>query len=369
MIGQRAGLASLFLLACAGLAGCANDDPAAIADLEGLDEGWNVIDGGDATACSDGSDYRFLARPGASDKLLLYFQGGGACWTGATCDPDLEPTYSVNLDALAPERAHGIFAFDEPANPFADYSVVVAPYCTGDVHLGDRVAVYEAPAMQGHASHEVTVNHNGMVNATAVLEWTFERFFEPSTVFVTGSSAGSVPSPYFAMLAAERYPDARIAQLGDASSGYRRELMTATPEVEWGTLDVLAALPEFAGLEPGELAFQDFYNVAAARHPRIRFAAFDHAEDGVQKQFLALAGHRTNSLLDVILANQADIRASVANFRSFIAGGDMHTILLRPEFYTQHVDGTAVRDWVADLAGHRPVQDRRCRDCAAGEFR
>jgi hypothetical protein len=356
----RAGVGLAVLLAAAGVQfGCSGGD-AAVADLAELDPGWNTLVPGGDTVCSDGSDYRFFARPGAGDKLLVYFQGGGACWDGATCDRDREQSpYAANLAGLDPARAHGIFAFDEPLNPFADYSVVFAPYCSGDVHLGDRVASYTAPAYPGHAAHVVTVQHKGMVNAEAVLDWTEDHFFRPQSLFVAGSSAGSIPSPYYAMRLAETYPDAAVAQLGDASSGYRRGGADVTPEVAWGALERLRDMPEFANLAPGEMSFQLLYVAAARQTPRVQFAAFDHAEDSVQKDFLRLAGAPAGSLLPLILENQAEIRRAVPGFRSFIAAGAVHTILLRPEFYSLEADGTRIVDWVSSLAAQREVADVR----------
>lgn len=350
------------------LGGCSGGDGSR-ADLADLDEGWNLIEAGGDTVCSDGSPYRFLARPGAADKLLVYFQGGGSCWDGLTCDTDLEPVpYTVNLDELDPARAHGIFAFDLAENPFREHSVVVAPYCSADVHIGDRVATYQAPNVPGHEAHAVEIQHRGFVNSQAVLDWTFERFERPESIFVAGSSAGSIPSPFYAMRIAEQYPDARVQQLGDGSSGYRRDGMAVTPEASWGTLERLRFLPEFADLQVGDMSFELLYIAAANRTPQVRFAAFDHAEDAVQRDFLELAGIQRDSLLPRIAANQADIRASVPGFKSYIAGGDIHTILLRPQFYTQHVDGVRVRDWVAALAEHAAVDDVRCEECASGEF-
>lgn len=350
------------------LTACGGGAPEPVALLDDLDAGWNVIEPGGDTTCSDGSPYRFFVRPGQPERLLVYFEGGGACWNGMSCDADLEPTYTINTDRADPGRANGIFDFANPENPFAEYSAVFAPYCTGDVHLGNRVTTYEAPAVEGHDSHEVTVRHNGLTNASAVLDFVYSRFLAPSEVFVTGSSAGSLPSPYFAMLVAEHYESAAIAQLGDGSGGYRREVLAAMPEEAWGTLDELRHLPEFADMAVGEFTFESLYVAAAERHPEVTFAAFDHAEDAVQKQFLALGGHRTASLLDLILANQNDIRSEAANFRSYIADGDIHTILQRPEFYTQHVDGVRIRDWVAALAAREPVEDVQCEPCEAPEF-
>jgi hypothetical protein len=265
------------------------------------------------------------------------------------------------------ERYRGIFEFGNAENPFADYSFVVAPYCTGDVHLGDNVSTYDGPATADHEAHTLTVHHRGIVNAQTVLDWTYAHF-DPSDVFVTGSSAGAIPSPYYAWLIADEYPEARIAQLGDGAGGYRRSGDATMSRMEqWGTMKHLGQYPEFADMPLEAFAYEDLYVAAAKRHPRITFAEYDAAEDAVQKRFLAMAGSETETLLDLLRANHADIRAEADNFRSYVAGGDSHTILARPEFYTFHVNGRRIRDWVADLADYRTVEDVACDRCREAE--
>lgn len=360
---------ALVLAACGGQDAAPETEisPPPVADLAGLAAGWNAIEPVGETVCSDGTPYKFFVRPGDPERLVVYFQGGGGCWTGATCDPDLDPTYNVHLGDLETVRASGIFDFQHPENPFAEHSVVFAPYCTGDVHIGDRVATYEAPERDEHPAHPVTVNHKGFANASAVLGWTFDHFFRPRSIFVTGSSAGSIPSPYYAMLLADHYPEARIAQLGDGAGGYRRSQGANPPATAWGTMTVLANLPYFASMAHEDFNYERLYIAAAERHPNLALAAYDAAEDRVQKRFLAISGNETESLLELIEANQNDIRAKAPNYRSFIAGGDSHTILLRPEFYTYHVGGRRVRDWVAALAAGEPVEDVRCTDCSVAQ--
>ena len=51
-------------------------------------------------------------------------------------------------------------------------------------------------------------------------------------------------------------------------------------------------------------------------------------------------------LIELLEANFTDINAAIDNFRSYTAGGEVHTILRRPEFYTYQVDGLRFRDWV-----------------------
>ena len=77
------------LLAWCAVPASAQDPPRAnAAALPGLSElrtGWNVLRPGGETKCAKGGEYAFSVRPGASDKLLVWFEGGGACWRGEQC--------------------------------------------------------------------------------------------------------------------------------------------------------------------------------------------------------------------------------------------------------------------------------------------
>jgi hypothetical protein len=47
---------------------------------------------------TDGSIYRFFVRPGDPDKLMIYLQGGGGCWSRETCDPQMKATYTIRIE-------------------------------------------------------------------------------------------------------------------------------------------------------------------------------------------------------------------------------------------------------------------------------
>ena len=93
------------------------------------------------------------------DKVLVYLQDGGVCFSAETCAPD-RGLYNTTVDE-GPIGAGGIFDLTDERNPFADYSIVYVPYCTGDAHLGNITTEY-APGL--------TVHHNGYVNGTAALD-------------------------------------------------------------------------------------------------------------------------------------------------------------------------------------------------------
>lgn len=62
-----------------------------------------------------------------SDKLLLFLEQGGACVPGACA--------SVHDDSAGDE---GAFDRRSMNNPFRAWNFVYVPYCTGDLHAGDR---------------------------------------------------------------------------------------------------------------------------------------------------------------------------------------------------------------------------------------
>lgn len=337
--------------------------PAVLADFSDLTPGWNTLLPGGDTQCSDGSEYKFFVKQGDPQKLMFYLEGGGACWDGANCDTDLRPSYQVNLANTDPSRAHGILAFDQMTNPFADYTVVYAPYCSGDVHLGDSEQHHDAPALEGHASHPVHVRHRGWANGQAAMAWTFAHVFAPEQIFVTGSSAGSIPSPFYAVKLAEQYPAAAVTQLGDASGGYRG-FANFNPYDIWHTDRVVADLSHISTIPADQFSFHHLYIAAVQENPNIRFASYDNAEDDVQKQFLALGGMPVDSLKPLLEQNLAEISTAIPGFRYYVAGGAMHTILLRPDVYTYEVNGTKFVDWLAGLAAGAPLYNVMCDDCS-----
>ncbi len=218
-----------------------------------LDPGWNAFTPGGDTTCSDGSEYKFFARSGNPEKLMVYLQGGGACWSRETCDENISPSYNIRIGGFQPDRYRGIFEFDNPDNPFADYSVVFAPYCTGDVHLGASDTVYDPVASDGAP---LTIHHQGFRNVQSVLDFAYRQFLEPKEIFVTGSSAGAMPSPYYAVQLATHYPHARVSQLGDGAGGYRRSATGTRPHEAWGTLAVLTQHPAWAKEETDSFNYE-----------------------------------------------------------------------------------------------------------------
>lgn len=325
-----------------------------------LESGWNTILPGGDTICAYGTEYSFHVHPADSDNLLIFFNGGGACWFGQICDP-AGPTF-VPFTNDVPQPT-GIFDLENEANPFWDYNMVFISYCTGDVHLGNNVVDYDVPATEDTEAAAFTVFHNGYVNAMTVLDWVFENVEAPENIFVTGSSAGAIASPFYAGIVAEQYPDSTVTQLGDGAGGYRIPQNTELINTVWNTPSILPDWEEYADITAENQTFEAYYVATGTRFPEMAMAQYNTANDETQYLFLGLNGITDVPLLNLLEANFEDIRTNIDSFYTYTAGGSLHTILRFPEFYTYVVDDVPVSDWVGALADGEAAGDVQCMDC------
>ena len=88
--------------------------------------GWErVVPGGDCH-CADGSEFAFWERRADPTKVVLFLDGGGACYDGGpTCaftglSAGGEANYDWSIYGEDPARDGGIFDFARADNPFLD---------------------------------------------------------------------------------------------------------------------------------------------------------------------------------------------------------------------------------------------------------
>ncbi|MGH9242755.1 MAG: pectin acetylesterase-family hydrolase [Acidimicrobiales bacterium] len=321
----------------------------------GVDAGWDqVVPGGDCQ-CSDGSEFSFWVREADPSKLVLFLDGGGACFSAETCAPD-RGLYTTAI--IEGPNGEGVFDFADERNPFADYSVVYVPYCTGDVHLGDATTEY---------GPDVRIQHKGLVNGTAALDHLVAGFPDATEVVVMGESAGSVAAPVYAGFVSDRLPDATVAVVANGSGSYPDlpELNRMLVEA-WGPAAVIPPWPETAGLTAEQWSIPGLFVLAGRHDPEIVFARVDYAYDERQAVWYPLVGIPVGDLLERLAANETQIEAAGVNLYSYIAAGDDHAVLSDGLFYTEEVSGQPLVDWVAGVVAGDPVVDVRCTDCEGG---
>lgn len=133
--------------------------------------------------CGDGSAYHAYFKGRDPEKLLVFLEGGGACWNLETCFGPIPYTHLYNQ--RAPERHEINLASDKTQQSFRDYSVLYVPYCTGDIFAGHHEEKYASKS----------VHHVGRSNISRVIE-AFEgsaQLFSRARDFTLyGESAGAL---------------------------------------------------------------------------------------------------------------------------------------------------------------------------------
>ena len=155
---------------------------------------------GEGPICISGEPYSVFTREGDPKKVLIFLQGGGACWQGFySCSRSAQgqappPNGIPDLG----DRFPGVFDSDNPDNVFADYSVVYMPYCDGSAFGGDNQVVDTDPGWLATNNGSSDRFHRGVRNVSAGMDVAADTFPNAKTVTVMGHSAGGVGVAAFA---------------------------------------------------------------------------------------------------------------------------------------------------------------------------
>ncbi|HKE17216.1 MAG TPA: pectin acetylesterase-family hydrolase [Kofleriaceae bacterium] len=338
--------------------------PAGLPGLDDLADGWNELAPGGDTICSRGTDYAYWVRKGSVNKVVIDFIGGGACWDATTCafaDSLFEETVDSVRDQIDSGEAHGFYDDQNEANPFKDWYHVIIPYCTGDVHWGDAVAVYS----EGQPD-EVTINHKGAVNSRAVLGWVYDNFDTPEQVMVTGCSAGAYGAALWSAYVMQQYPDSQVFQFGDSGAGIITDSFFQDSFPSW---NAQAAFPTFIPeLDPGQndildSHLPDLYAGIANFFPDRWMSQYNTIRDENQYFFYqAMGGGALEEWTQGMLDSVSEIESRAPNFSAFIAPGEQHCILPYDNFYTVESNGVTLIDWLNEMLTTGGVASTKCQD-------
>ena len=311
--------------------------------------------------CMNGSPYEFFVKRGSVNKLLVYYQGGGACWDSLTCSVPVCDT-SVN-DGDNPAHATTGFADQsDPRNPFRDWNVVFVSYCSCDVHFGD--------AAQDYPPH---VEHRGYDNSRIVEKWAREHFVNPDQVFVTGSSAGAYGAWFNAPLHEMVWPASQFQVLADAGNGVITKDFLQNEFSHWdfeknipSTIPgVLESITEGTGIVGYTEAVTSFF-------PETRWAHYATAFDGGsggQTGFYNIMLNDNNPLAaltwwngscafnSAMRAQAQEISTAVpSNYRYYIGTGSRHTMWGSDKVYNDTTGGVPLLvDWVNGMLDGTPA--------------
>jgi hypothetical protein len=268
----------------------------------------DVVDGGNTypwvrvelpgTVCSNGSQYRFWYYDSpTSNNMVISYEGGGACWDYPSCsgqtgilgaaNPNGIPTdYITQMKAkfvspLINGADPGIPLFRSKTNLVTNgWDMVYMPYCTGDVHVGNRVVTYTDPT---GVNPPITFRHNGYNNSIAALNFLRTRFPSIGKLLVTGFSAGGVATnTIFYQARRTLLPTTRAYLLNDSgpvfpapNSTYSSRQLHQTITVSWNMASLFSQLP--APFNPAD--YGTINQMVAQQFPNDRMAYTGYSSD------------------------------------------------------------------------------------------
>jgi hypothetical protein len=311
--------------------------------------------------------FSFWSKAGKDKKLVVFFEGGGACWDSFTCSrpitglPQPEEQLFVPMvpPGTDPATFNGIFDLDNPDNPVRDWNMVYIPYCTGDIHIGSADRQYTNvghPTLGIPRGFPFTIRHRGFDNFMVVLEWIKSNIDDPKQILVAGSSAGGYGASGNFPWIKEAFPRAHTHVIADASQG------VTPPGFDTGNPGFASWNPQlppwiFGAGVTGPLF--DVFRTAVAHYPDVKASQFTTNADGVQVLFYSVmeavngaGGNCPSPIPDwnsQMLSNLSFIASDVGNFRYYLAGGTYHTNLRSPQFYTEASAGVPYAKWVSGM--------------------
>ena len=189
---------------------------------------WEAVElpAASGASCGNGTPYRFFVnRTPFTSKTVVMFEGGGACWDQAACKG------GTLLDAVNPDGipANYMTDFNRQAKlglvtPFTmrlhplqsvqtqGWNIIYLTYCTGDVHTGNKVAVYD----NVDPAQPLSYFHRGAINAKAVARWMASNLKQPDQLLLTGFSAGGVGSAALSPAFRDTLKPRKMALLSDS---------------------------------------------------------------------------------------------------------------------------------------------------------
>lgn len=357
----------------------ASEEPGDDAPPEPADDGGaqpDVVDGGAAlpdaapltpppgvwtyytipgSTCLDGrpGGFGMLANP-ASQDLMVYFEGGGACFNDA-CD-----VTAFNVPFVPPPD--GIFNRLNPANPVRDWNMVYVPYCSGDIHGGDNDVVLAGALRHFH----------GYSNVTKYLERWVPTFASVSRILVTGISAGGFGAGLNVEQIAEAFgPSRQYVLIDDSGPPLSKNAMPPclqkTFRQTWALDKTILAACGADCPHPDDFA-RDWIAHIAKKYPTAHAGVFSNTRDSVIRAFMGFgwgngvydACTGTPSMVpgDVYQQDLLDFAAGYSQrVSTYFVGparvlnglGLWHTVLRSPTYYTTSIDGVSVPAWVSGV--------------------
>ena len=309
--------------------------------------------------CMDGSTTGIginLSQTG-SRRLVIYLEGGGACFDDITCSgvAGINGFDGDDLTSSAGQLSnYGLFRRADEDNPMRDWTQVYVPYCTGDAHAGTNPDGFEGRDQVGHS------------NIAAYLRRLVPTFSEVDKVLLTGASAGGLGAFSNFDQVQQAFGCTPVYGLDDSGpvlgDDYLRPCLQQKARDLWH-IAVPEDCPQCALEDGGGLVAMWPY--LAMKYPDRRIGLLSTVADGVIRSFYGYgfsatcesaaqmpASHFQAGLLDL----RDTILAPHENTATFYVSGGAHTFLIG-DLGRPMVGGVTLGEWIRRLIEDDPSWD------------
>lgn len=247
-------------------------DPIVVPDMT-----WKAVPTA-GTLCRDKTATGFAVNLNmASDKLIIYMAGGGACFNALTCAGNPRAWAATDPNAA---MAGSTFVINRAAanNPFKDWNMAYIPYCTGDVHTGTNMVGFNGDAHMGYSNY---LKYLGKLVAT------FKG--KPLTqIVLSGSSAGGFGVAWNWMTTQDAF-GVPVTALDDSGPPYGPSWLSTCQQQKtaalWGWAGSVHPTCTACDLTAGNVVIPLLE--ASMKRQTTRFGFVSYDEDGVIKTFLS----------------------------------------------------------------------------------
>ena len=306
--------------------------------------------------------YGVILNP-TSNKLLIFLDGGGACFNQLTCFQNLDLYSEEDFSNRIASDSSLLINRSSDQNQFKDWNMVFVPYATGDVHSGTNSSAnvpYNGPKNQSMV---------GYTNFSIILE-DLKNYFDSAgqvtEIVFTGSSAGGygVMSNTFQLtnILAMNTPTTVIV---DASPIFMdATIYTHCLNDLWNSdslWNVNSALPSDLDeivQNNYEYNLQKLYEYLSLKLHNVNFGLLSYYGDSVISSFYSFGKNNcayppnsmigTNDFKFGLLELKTTVLDNLDNWKVFYANGTEHTFLSDANF-DQTIKDTKLNDWILQL--------------------
>jgi hypothetical protein len=341
-------------------------DTTPIANLPAMTWQWVPIEG---DICRDGSPTGIAINANPNSKqLMIYLEGGGACFNALTCETNPSKfgmsDFTTRFGGTA--GAQGVFDRTDTANAMADWNFVYVPFCTGDVHAGNKLDA----TVSGVNGKQQFV---GYANVTRDLARIVPSFPGLTKVLLTGISAGGFGAAANYVQTAKAFGSVPVYSLDDSGPPMEDPYAASCLQKEWadtwGFDKTILAECGTDCPDPSNYTIDATIHVAKM-FPKIPFGLVEDTDDMIITFFYgfgdnncaaaALPTALTGATFTAGLLDSRMKLAAYPNVGGFIFVGTDHTTLGGASFDTRTAGGgdaatVKLTDWVTTLVSSGTV--------------